>query len=116
MNILVAALLQDYAMWSVADSGREIELQNFRKCDQNSLCWIILFSKLKALRWIEKRNKYEKEMIVYSVSDLLALRSCCQQLQLSIRISFLKNSLRFPFINKEEELLDILRDAIMMMP
>ena len=56
----------------------------------------------------------KKEMIVYSVSDSLGGTS--QKLLAAVTSQYpdiiFNNSYRFPFINKEEELLDILRDAI----
>ena len=56
----------------------------------------------------------KKEMIVYSVSDSLGGTS--QKLLSAVTAQYpdiiFNNSYRFPFINKEEELLDILRDAI----
>ena len=56
----------------------------------------------------------KKEMIVYSVSDSLGGTS--QKLLSAVTAQYpdiiFNNSYRFPFINKEEELLEILRDAI----
>ena len=56
----------------------------------------------------------KKEIIVYSISDSLGGTS--QKLLSAVTAQYpdiiFNNSYRFPFINKEEELLDILRDAI----
>ena len=56
----------------------------------------------------------KKEMIVYSISDSLGGTS--QKLLSAVTAQYpdiiFNNSYRFPFINKEDELLDILRDAI----
>ena len=60
----------------------------------------------------------KKEMIVYSVSDSLGGTS--QKLLSAVTAQYpdiiFNNSYRFPFINKEEELLDICVVAIRMMP
>ena len=56
----------------------------------------------------------KKEIIVYSISDSLGGTS--QKLLSAVTAQYpdiiFNNSYRFPFINKEEELLEILRDAI----
>ena len=56
----------------------------------------------------------KKEMIVYSISDSLGGTS--QKLLSAVTAQYpdiiFNKSYRFPFINKEDELLDILRDAI----
>ena len=56
----------------------------------------------------------KKEIIVYSISDSLGGTS--QKLLSAVTAQYpdiiFNNSYRFPFINKEEELLEILRDGI----
>ena len=56
----------------------------------------------------------KKEIIVYSISDSLGGTS--QKLLSAVTAQYpdiiFNNSYRFPFINQEEELLDILYDAL----
>jgi len=56
----------------------------------------------------------KKEIIVYSISDSLGGTS--QRLLSAVSAQYpdltFNNSYRFPFINKEQELLEILQDAL----